>query len=462
MAGMTDPWSSGSNQGVIKHGDGTYGGGDVPGYKPPTTWPGKAAPDPGATPAGKAAAAGQPAPVSVAPPGEKPAPKPNTPAGTPDDLASYLGSMLGDFADAPMLSDDGKTRVSATDLAASIYKRKPEELNNIQGMLYRAGYYTAGTKWPDVAKGQVDDGTLKAWATMLRQTAAQGSANPNKGWRDVLTGMAKTGGAGGTGPDTKTDTATGTTDDTKTTNDTERTNAIERSHTSDTKTDTKFSDPVTAHALVVKAMQDKLGRDPTEGELTQFRGALHDYEAANPTITQTTADSVTKTQGITNTKDTTHTTGSQGQTTTTKTPGTAADKSIPSTLGSTTFPSDEQKKSSGDVDLTDAFAGLQGKSDADVKAGKIGGDSAGATTTPGTSTNQAQWSNTNVDSSRDVNKVSNSDTQSSQNSTQSGGTDPADWAQFYVQEQNRPEMDEYHKGTMYYNAALQVLGLGGR
>ena len=66
------------------------------------------------------------------------------------------------------------------------------------------------------------------------------------------------------------------------------------------------------------------------------------------------------------------------------------------------------------------------------------------------------------DSSRDVNKVSNSDTQSSQNSTQSGGTDPADWAQFYVQEQNRPEMDEYHKGTMYYNAALQVLGLGGR
>ena len=179
------------------------------------------------------------------------------------------------------------------------------------------------------------------------------------------------------------------------------------------------------------------------------------------TITQTTADSVTKTQGITNTQDTTHTKGSQGQTTTTKTPGTAADKSIPSTLGSTTFPTDEQKKSSGDVDLTDAFAGLQSKSDADVKAGKIGGDSAGATTTPGTSTNQAQWSNTSVDTNRDVNSDKSSDTQSSQNSTQSGGTDPADWAQFYVQENNRPEMDEYHKGTMYYNAALSVLGLGG-
>jgi hypothetical protein len=48
---------------------------------------------------------------------------------------------------------------------------------------------------------------------------------------------------------------------------------------------------------------------------------------------------------------------------------------------------------------------------------------------------------------------------SSTNATQSGGANPADWAQFYVQEQNRPEMDEFHKATTYYNAALSALGI---
>ena len=475
MAGFNDPWSSG-NTSTGGHGEATYGGGDVPGYKAPTTWPGQAAPDPGATPAGKAAAAGQPAPQPVVPANE---PKHPSAAGTPEDLTSYMGSLLGDFADAPMLSDDGKTRVTATDLAASIYKRPADEINRIQGMLFRAGYYPSGAKWGDVAKGQVDDGTLKAWATMLKQTAAQGSANPNKGWKNVLTDMAKSGGEGGTGPTSKTDIAKQVTDAWEHNNVTERSHdyqlslTTEHSHTSDTQTDVKFSDPVTAHALVVKAMQDKLGRDPSAAELGTFRDALHQYEAANPTITKTDKDATTTskeattTDAIQTTKEDTHKTGSATSKTTTTTPGQAADNSIPSTLGSTQFPSgDTAPSTEGDMGLGAAFQGLKSLPDADVKSGNFKSTN-GASTEPGTTSNESVSSNSNTDTNRDINssKTSNTvrdnNTVSSQNSTQSGGTDPADWAQFYVQEQNRPEMDEYHKGTMYYNAAMSVLGLGG-
>ena len=431
-----------------------------------------------------------------------PAPGKTQPAGapasnTPDDLSSYLSSALGGFADAPMLADDGKTRVNATDLAASIYKRPADEINRIQGMLFRGGYYSSGTKWGDVAQGQVDDGTLAAWATMLKQTAAQGSANPDKGWKNVLTDMANTH-QNDTGPTSKTDISTGTTDDTKNTNETEnahqvsvandftQANTVEHHHTENTQSAVKFSDPVTAHALVVKAMQDKLGRDPTDGELSTFRGALHAYEAANPTVTKTVGDQTVTTheatathkEGITdtttNTQESSRTKGSQSQKTTTTTPGQGDDNTIPSTLGSTAFPTDTPAAASGgDVNLSGAFANLNALPDSQVKSGNFQGATNGTTTTPGTTTNQANTSTSNTDTNRNVNQNQNETSNqtsntardvndiSSQNSTQSGGTDPADWAQFYVQEQNRPEMDEYHKGTMYYNAALNVLGLGG-
>ena len=426
----------------------------------------------------------------------KPAPGANASGQIPDDLSSYLSSALGDFADANMLSDDGKTRINATDLAASIYKRPADEINRIQGMLFRGGYYTNGTKWGDVAKGQVDDGTLAAWATMLKQTAAQGSANPDKNWKNVLTDMANTH-QNGTGPTSKTDISTGTTDDTKNTNETEnahqvstandftQANTVEHHHTESTQSAVKFSDPVTAHALVVKAMQDKLGRDPTDGELSTFRGALHQYEAANPTVTKTVGDQTTTTHEATatsktaitdtttNTQESARTKGSQTQKTTTTTPGQGDDNTIPSTLGSTAFPSGGAPSTAGDMGLGAAFSGLKALPDSQVKSGNFQGATNGTTTTPGTTTDQANTSNSNTDTNRNVNQnqreTSNQTSNttrdvndiSSQNSTQSGGTDPADWAQFYVQEQNRPEMDEYHKGTMYYNAALNVLGLGG-
>jgi hypothetical protein len=331
---------------------------------------------------------------------------------------------------------------------------------------------------------------------MLKQTAAQGSANPNKNWKDVLGQMA-TDHQNGTGPTSKTDISTGTTDDTKNTNETENShqvstandftqaNTVEHQHTEDTKSDVKFSDPVTAHALVVKAMQDKLGRDPTADELGTFRGALHSYEAANPTVQKTVGDQTTTTHEATatsktaitdtstNTQETSRTKGHQGQTTTTVTPGTAADPSIPSTLGSTAFPTGATSEqghlgAAANVGaMTDYAKGLTGK------GGTSGGSGGGTTTTPGTTTNQANTSDSTTDTNRNVNQNQNEtsnqtsntnrdqNTISSENSTTSGGTDPADWAQFYVQEQNRPEMDEYHKATTYYNAALAVLGLGG-
>jgi hypothetical protein len=54
----------------------------------------------------------------------------------------------------------------------------------------------------------------------------------------------------------------------------------------DTRVD--LTDPDTARAVSTKLFQDLMGRDPGEGELTAFAGALSQAEQANPVVATTT------------------------------------------------------------------------------------------------------------------------------------------------------------------------------
>jgi hypothetical protein len=232
--------------------------------------------------------------------------------------------------------------------------------------------------------------------------------------------------------------------------------------------------------MLVKAMQDKLGRDPTDAELGTFKGALHSYEAANPTATTTKnlTSTTTHAQEFTaqGSNDTSTTKSKDSKTT----PGTAG-TSTSGALGTTTYPglaADAKFDPNAKPDWTNMQAPSADQLAAHSRS--YTGDTSQTASAPASSgtagqtandqiaaaANPAPWSQTSGSvtskngQTTESSKTSQGQTVNSMtNTTQSGGANPADWAQFYVQDRNRPEQDEYHKGTMYYNAALSALGI---
>lgn len=404
-----------------------------------------------------------------------------------------------DYDRVPAQSPEQFETDTLANMAQKVNGLAPDALKALQDRLFNAGFY-GNTKLSDISFGTADEATQDAWNQLLNRNARGVAAGNKSSWEETLSEALRTRGindpigtdgkfesATATNIDAKTgaklDIQAGSSSDSKSTSQTGRshdlsqTSGLASSHTETTSTDTKFSDPTTAHALIVKAMQDKLGRDPTEGELGAFRGALHAYEAANPTVskqsqdesrmTQASTDTTgsksaaesSKTSGVqsqrTNSNDSSTTKGTQSQQTTSTTPGETSSASATDSPWSPELTQMMYRGATG--------APINAATATSNQASTSGADSTASSTSNQASSSNSNTSTQNVDSSaQNANTTSNEGVVQSQNSTQSGGTNPADWAQFWVQEQNRPEMDEYHKATMYYNAALQVLGLGGR
>lgn len=146
---------------------------------------------------------------------------------------------------------------NATQLLAGLY-RSPDRVTELQQQLSDAGYLSSKN-----VSGTIDQYTRSAFMNLLWDTHLQNTNDPSNMLTpdELLAERIKTqkaaglgGGAGG-------------------------------SQNSRRVTSVNYSDPAQAQRLIEAAMAKELGRNPTAGELSQFKSALAGAEAASPTVT---------------------------------------------------------------------------------------------------------------------------------------------------------------------------------